>query len=70
MTDRVECHSGYAYAQRPTALWWEGTRLEVTAVEAEWRTLEGKRFRVRTGDGRMFELCYTELYDEWRIRAV
>lgn len=67
MADRVECHSGYTYAQRPTALWWEGARLEVVAVEAEWRTPEGKRFRVRTGDGRVFELEYSESQDAWSI---
>lgn len=67
MADRVECHSGYAYAQRPTALWWEGARLEVEAVQAEWRTPEGKCFRVRTSDGQMFEVTYFEAQDEWSI---
>jgi hypothetical protein len=70
MADRVECHSGYAYAQRPTALWWAGARLEVKAVQAEWRTPEGKRFRVRTSDGQVFELSYSELYAEWRVHPI
>jgi hypothetical protein len=63
----VECHSGYEYAQRPTALRWQGERLEVEAVEAEWRIPGGRRFRVRTRNGLVFELFYGELYDEWRI---
>jgi hypothetical protein len=63
----VECHSGYEYAQRPVALRWENERLEVDAVEAEWRIPGGRRFRVRTQDGRRFELFYGELYDEWRV---
>jgi len=63
----VECYSGVEYAERPTALWWEGQRLEVEAVEAAWRTPEGKRFRVRTRDGQVFELVYFELHDEWSI---
>ena len=67
MSALVECHSGLEYAERPTALWWQGERLEVEAVEAEWRTPEGKTFRVRTIDGQVFELLYVELYDEWRI---
>ena len=43
----VECHSGYAYAERPVALVWEGERLEIEAVEAEWRIPGGKRFRAK-----------------------
>jgi uncharacterized protein YndB with AHSA1/START domain len=67
MSALVECHSGIEYAERPTALWWSGERLEVVAVEAEWRTPEGKRFRVRTRDGQVFVLVYLELRDEWRV---
>lgn len=70
MNDPVECHSGYEYAEQPVALHWEGERLEIEAVEAEWRIPGGKRFRVRVKDGRVFELFYGELYDEWRIHAV
>jgi hypothetical protein len=65
--DRVECHSGYTYGERPTALHWEGDRLEIETVEASWRIPGGRRFRVRTVDGRVFELFYGELYDEWRV---
>ena len=67
MPDLVECHSGSEYAERPTALWWDGQRLEVAEVEARWRIPGGKKFRVRTTDGQVFELLYVELYDEWRI---
>jgi hypothetical protein len=70
MADLVECHSGYEYAERPTALWWEGKRLEVAEVEAQWRISGGKKFRVRTLAGRVFELLYVELYDEWRVHAL
>jgi hypothetical protein len=67
VVDRVECHSGGEYAERPTALHWNGQRLEVAEVEARWRIPGGKKFRVRTRDGQVFELLYVELYDEWRI---
>jgi hypothetical protein len=67
MPDIVECHSGYEYAERPTALIWKGQRLEVEEIEARWRIPGGKKFRVRTTDGQVFELLYAELYDEWRI---
>ncbi len=43
------------------------TRLEVAEVEAAWRIPGGRCFRVRVQDGRVFELFYGELYDEWRI---
>ncbi len=63
----VECYSAYEYAQRPTALHWEGQRLEVEQVQVEWRLPGGKRFRVRTQDGRLFELIYLILEDEWQV---
>jgi hypothetical protein len=66
----VECHSGYEYAERPTAVWWQGERLEVEAVEAQWRIAGGKKFRVRVRTGQVFELLYVELYDEWRIHPL
>ena len=70
MPDLVECHSGFEYAERPVALWWSGARLEIEAVEAQWRIPGGKKFRVRTADGQVFELLYVELYDEWRIHQL
>ena len=70
MPERVECYSGLEYAERPTALHWKGERLEVEAVEAQWRISGGKKFRVRTTDGQMFELLYVELYDEWRVHQL
>jgi hypothetical protein len=68
MPDQVECYSGLEYAERPTAVWWEGARLEVETVEAEWRTPEGKGFRVRTADGRKFELTFASHPGEWSVR--
>ncbi len=70
LKDPVECHSGYEYAERPVALHWQGQRLEIEAVEAEWRIPGGHCFRVRTANGRKFELFYGELYDEWRINEL
>lgn len=67
MSDLVECHSGSEYAERPTAVHWQGQRLGVAEVEARWRIPGGRKFRVRTVDGQVFELLYVELYDEWRI---
>jgi hypothetical protein len=66
----VECYSGLEYAERPIALYWNDERLEIETIEAEWRTPDGKKFRVRTTDGQVFELMYVELLDKWRIQRV
>ena len=70
MPELVECHSGYEYAERPTAVWWQGQRLAVAELEAQWRISGGKKFRVRTVNGQVFELLYVELYDEWRVHLL
>ena len=68
MTDSiVECHSGFAYAERPVALTWQGGRLVVAAILEQARTPAGRRFRIRTQDGQEFELAYHEATDEWKI---
>lgn len=63
----VECYSGAHYAERPTALIWEGQRLVIAEIERAWREPTGPAFRVRTGDGRRFELHYDEGKDNWSI---
>ena len=68
MSELVECHSGFAYADRPVALTWEGQRLEITRILAEWRTPQENHFRVRTSDDREFELAYNQTLDEWQIK--
>lgn len=68
--DIVECHSGYEYAERPTALHWRNEWLEIEAVEQQWRTPEGKCFRVRAANGMVFMLINDERSGEWRIDPV
>lgn len=67
MSDLVECHSGYEYGERPTALTWQGQRLEISEILERWRIPGARCFRVQTIDNQIFELFYGELYDEWRI---
>lgn len=67
MTDLVECHSGFEYAERPVALHWQGVRLVVADILNCRRTPSGKSFRIRTPDEQIFKLCYHELNDEWCI---
>jgi hypothetical protein len=68
--DIVECHSEFAYAERPVALTWEGQRLEIGEILAAWRVPEGRRFRVRTRSLRLFELTYREADDAWQIQPL
>jgi len=66
---RVECYSGTTYADRPTALWWEGRRFVIQSILARWRTPGEVCFRVETvePDARRLELFYSEVEDEWRV---
>ncbi len=70
MTDIVECLSGFAYAERPVALTWDGQRLEVDSLLAAWRTPGERRFRVRARNQIIFELAYREAEDEWQIQPI
>ena len=63
----VECHSGFAYAERPLALKWQGHRLIVAEILEQSRTPAGRHFRIRTQDDQEFELVYDEANDEWSI---
>lgn len=68
--NKVECHSGYTFAERPVAVVWEGCRHEIVAIECEWRNPEGRGFRVITTLSQRFELQYHEAQDEWCIRPI
>ncbi len=65
---QVRCHSGYAYAQRPTAILWEDEWLSVAQIEDEWKTPDGKLFRVLTEGDQVFELLYNPADDKWHIK--
>jgi hypothetical protein len=77
MPDTVECRSDSQYAERPLALHWQGERLEIGEILARWRTPQGRWFRVRAGslgaqvtpssEDMVFDLCYDESSDAWRI---
>lgn len=70
MEDSVECRSESSYPEKPVALTWEGTHHEVQAVLSRSRDPQGYRFRVRTTDGRVFDLEYTLATDAWHITPV
>jgi hypothetical protein len=66
----VECYSGSQYAERPTALTWQGERLSVESVEHAWQTPDGPAFTVRVVTGRRFELAYDASQDQWSVRPL
>ena len=68
MTEFVECHAGYTYAERPTALLWGGKRLSVIEIIECRHTPEGRYFHVRTEDNLAFVLLYDKFYDAWQVR--
>lgn len=70
MKVQVECHSGYAYPERPMALILENERLDIIEIQSEWRTLSGKHFRVRLVDDREVEVVYDENEDEWHTAGI
>ena len=70
MDENVECHSEFAYAEKPVALTVNGQRLEILEILSRWRSPQGIHFRVQTTDGQIFELAYAESTDAWRIQPV
>jgi hypothetical protein len=63
----VACLSGSRYADRPLAFAWQGQRLRVAALLTRWRSPIGPGFRVRSEDGRIFDLTYNERKDAWQM---
>lgn len=66
-TEVVECYSGEMYAERPLAFHWQGERLEIVQIETRWQSPEGRYFRVRVKDERIFDLFYDETLDKWQV---
>jgi hypothetical protein len=70
MSQAVACHSGSSYANYPTAFHWAGQQLRIEQIENEWCSPDGKHYRVRTTDQRIFELHYDPALDCWQIQPV
>ncbi|MFC1904284.1 hypothetical protein ACFLXT_00750 [Chloroflexota bacterium] len=61
----VNCYSGHTYAERPKSFWWEGVEYEIEEIERAWQEPGERRFQVRTGDNKLFQLCYNKTKDQW-----
>ena len=66
----VECRSDSTYAERPLSITWEGNRYEVAEIVSRWRGPGEMGFRVKTTDGKAFDLTYREVPDEWLIQPI
>ena len=64
-TLRVGAYAGAAYPERPIWVERDGARVEVDAVEAQWREEERLGFRVRLTDGARLLVYYVPELDLW-----
>ncbi|MFC2012064.1 hypothetical protein ACFLVU_02925 [Chloroflexota bacterium] len=63
----VNCYSGHTYTERPVSFRWQGMEYEVQKISKEWREPGEKFFQVRTGDNKLFQLCYNEEDQQWSL---
>ena len=66
----VKCYSGHTYAEEPRSFQWEGVEYEVEEIERAWLEPGERHFQVRTGDSKLFKLCYNETKNKWFITEV
>jgi len=66
----VECRSDTEYAERPLSLTWQGAHYEIAEIVSRWRGPGEKGFRVKTTNGKAFDLTYREFPDEWLVQPI
>ena len=66
---QVWCRAESRYAERPLAFLWQGQRVEVTQILAQWREPAGLGFRVLANNGGLYELRYNEATQTWTLTA-
>ena len=64
---KVNCYSGHTYAEEPRSFKWQGVEYEVEEIEKAWQEPGERYFQVRTGDNKIFRLCYNETEKRWSI---
>jgi hypothetical protein len=65
MEIKVNCYSGYVYAEEPRSFVWQEKELGIKSIEKAWQEPGKRLFRVVTEDSKLFELCYNEAADRW-----
>ena len=67
---KVNCYSGHTYAEEPRSFLWEGIEYEVDDIEKSWQEPGERYFKVRTKNGKLFQLCYNEIEKQWSLIAL
>lgn len=62
---KVGCYAGASYPERPEWVEREGLRVDVAAVESQWREEERLGFRLRLTDGLRVLVYYVPELDLW-----
>lgn len=65
MEIKVKCYSGYLYAEQPRSFVWQEKEYTIKSIRNAWQEPGKRLFRVVTEDGRLFELCYNQTFDQW-----
>jgi hypothetical protein len=63
----VKCYSGHTYAEEPRSFELEGVVYEVEEIIRAWREPGERHFLVKTGDNKLFQLCYNEAEERWSL---
>jgi len=64
----VQCLAGSRANERPIALLLDETVIEIHSILQSWREPDYLYFRVKTKDGRVYELRHHEYEDLWEVR--
>ena len=62
---KVGCYAGASYPERPEWVERDGLRVDVAAVETQWREEERLGFRLRLTDGSRVLVYYVPEFDLW-----
>ena len=62
---KVTCYSSHTYAERPVSFLWQGEEIKIKEIENAWREPSKRLFKIITEQGKLFELCYNEMADQW-----
>jgi len=64
---KVNCYSGYTYAERPASFLWQDIEYKVQEIEKAWQEPGERHFQLRTQDNKLFQLCYNETQRQWSL---
>jgi hypothetical protein len=62
---RVGCYAGASYPERPQWVERDGLRVDVEAIESQWREEERLGFRLRLADASRLLVYYVPEFDLW-----